>query len=204
MFAPGIGTAIGAGIGGLAGLFGGGGPKSGDISGALDLKAKQQLINRSANLMSNENIFQRFQGLEQQQGGFLNQLMADAGLSGQSQARGIQGGLARAGLGSTGLGAVLGQGAMQGANFQAQNLRAKMRQDLYSQAIGLQSQLSQNQMAPVLGAQGVAPGPSAMQRIGAGMSAGGQWGNMFDRPSDSTTDANAQTLGNLASFTGWI
>jgi len=190
---PGIGTGIGAAVGGLAGFFGGGhGEKR-----ARELR--NQAVQAGLKELNPLAIGQTFQGLSDIQSPFFNQLLADASLSGQSQARGLQGGLNRAGLGNTGIGAVLGQGAMQGANFQAQTLRSRMLQDLLQQATGIRGQ-----RASIITGTPTQftsnPDPSAMQRIGAGLQAGALFGQQFNGGASNTGDANSQVLNNLSNF----
>lgn len=99
---------------------------------------QRDLLERGLGFLSPGAVQGAFGQLQGMANPFLNQMLAQQGLSGQMASGGIQASLGRAGLGSTGLGQALGQGAQMGAAFQGNTLRSRMLMDLLQEAFGWQ------------------------------------------------------------------
>lgn len=126
------------GIGVLAGAVG----KSDAFGASGDFKKRQRArdtLHGATKLLNPSAIQSTFQGLMQGQAGFLNSLAQRQGLLGQTSANSAIAGMSRAGFGQSGVGQALGAGLQQGAAFQGNQLRARIQQDLYNQATGLQT-----------------------------------------------------------------
>ena len=108
-------------------------------------KARQQqrdFLADSVRLLSNEALTKRYQGLTELANPAIQSLLTQSGLIGQTQAGGVRANLARGGFGGT-FAEDLATGFQTGAAYQAQELRARILQDLVQQSIGVQQGLSQ-------------------------------------------------------------
>ena len=88
-------------------------------------------------------IGQQFQGFQSQFNPIIAQMAQGAAVGANMDTQSLQAGLARQGLGGTGLGAALGAGLRSGATFQTNQLRAKLLADLFGQAVGTQTSKAQ-------------------------------------------------------------
>ena len=142
-------------------------------------------------------IRNRFNELQNMQAPFLNTLLQSQGLAGQQSASALGAGLARQGLGSTGLGATLGAGLRAGSAFQGNQLRARMQQDLLGQALNIQ----QGRAASIMGQdfsshQGLTATSGAIQGVAGGITAAGLlFPNLFQQKQQPTQQPFGGVLG---------
>lgn len=107
-------------------------------SGEKELNDKIDVYQRKAlGELGTDNINRIFGGLQQSFNPMLAQMAQGAQVGANMDTQGIQANLARQGLGGTGLGVALGGGLRSGANFQTNQLRAKLMSDLFGQAQNL-------------------------------------------------------------------
>ena len=107
-------------------------------SGEKGLNDKIDLYQRKAlGELGTGNISRIFSGLQQNFSPMLAQMAQGAQVGANMDTQSMQANLARQGLGGTGLGVALGGGLRSGANFQTNQLRAKLLADLFGQAQGL-------------------------------------------------------------------
>lgn len=127
-------------------------------------REQQALAREAAGFLSPEAIGGQFRGLQGLLQGDINAMVGGQVLAGQGAAQGIQGGLARAGLGNTGLGAALGAGVQAGAAFQGNQLRSRLLADLMGTAATTQAQRGQFLMGALpQGSTGVGAFGGALQ-----------------------------------------
>ena len=135
-----------------------------------------------------DGIQEQFLGLGQLMGPTLQSIFAGNAMIGRNAATGIQAGLNRAGFGNTGLGSVLGQGALAGANFQNNQLRARMMQDLLGSAIQTNTARGSFMAGIPIQTPSMSSGTEYMQRAGSvlqilgAMSGGGAAAAAAPRP----------------------
>lgn len=98
------------------------------------------LQKRAAGQLSPGAIQGQFEGMRESFAPLMSIIQQQNAMAASQAARGAQAGLLRGGLGNTGLGTALGAGLMQGATNQTNALRARLEQDLYGSAIGIQGQ----------------------------------------------------------------
>ena len=107
-------------------------------SGEKELNDKIDVYQRKAlGELGTDNINRIFGGLQQSFNPMLAQMAQGAQVGANMDTQSMQANLARQGLGGTGLGMALGGGLRSGANFQTNQLRAKLMSDLFGQAQGI-------------------------------------------------------------------
>jgi hypothetical protein len=105
-------------------------------SGEKAANRQRDLLGRKAQeQLSSTAIGGQFQGFQRQFNPIMAQMAQGAAVGANMDTQALQAGLARQGLGGTGLGAALGSGLRSGATFQTNQLRAKLLSDLFGAAV---------------------------------------------------------------------
>jgi len=177
---------LGIGLaGGFSGLFGGNDQR--DELGRLQNAAQAEL--------SIGALTKQFRGLQGLAAPTIGAIGAQSALASQVQGQSLQASFARQGLGSSGIGSMLGAGAARGSAFQSNQLRARIFGDLLGDAQNAQAAKAQAFLSQMGMTQ---PQPNAATRFlsgfGGGLSAGG---SLFGQPQEKQRRAGgpADTLG---------
>jgi hypothetical protein len=137
--------------------------------------ATQQRINQVLQMTRPENFLGYLPGFQNAAAPWINAAGQSNYMAAQMAANSQQAGLARLGLGGTGLGSALGGGLLAGASFSTNALRARMMQDIFNEAI--QAQMGRASLVaglPIAQAPTASPTSGAIQGAGSGLMLGGQ------------------------------
>jgi hypothetical protein len=153
-------AAISAGLGIGNALFGGGAEKSAK-------KQAGRMSNQALARTELSNVLSYRDRIMDANAPFMEAIAQGNALAGMAGAQRAQAGMSRMGLGNTGLGASVGAGLQAGANFQTNQLRARMQADAFRQA----QNIAQMQAGTIMQRQ-IVPQSSAFERFTQGAGAG--------------------------------